>query len=58
MCKDCNLIDKTLTSTDIDLLFTRNKIKNEKRCNYEGFEAIIEGIALKKKKEPRYHIQI
>jgi translation initiation factor 2 beta subunit (eIF-2beta)/eIF-5 len=25
LCKDCNLVDKKLTTTDIDLIFTKHK---------------------------------
>ena len=34
MAKDCKLIDKKLTTTDIDLTFAKVKDKSERRITY------------------------
>jgi len=46
MCKDCNLMDKNLTETNIDLIF--NKVKKQKRIDFDQFETALEHVANKK----------
>ncbi|GIL43700.1 hypothetical protein Vafri_1349 [Volvox africanus] len=36
-CKDCNLLGKDLTVTDIDLAFARAKPKGSRKLSFEGF---------------------
>eukprot|EP01068_Selenidium_serpulae_P008948 Selendium_serpulae@DN5115_c0_g1_i2.p3 len=55
LLKDSKIIDKTYTSTDADILFTKTK-KDGKRgstkINFAEFQKAIGGIAAKKKKSP------
>ena len=46
--KDSGLIDKSLTTTDIDLIFTKNKSKTAKVITYDQFVTSLEEIAKKK----------
>jgi hypothetical protein len=34
LAKDCKLLDKKLTATDIDLIFAKVKDKSERRVTY------------------------
>jgi len=34
LAKDCGLLDKKLTATDVDLIFAKVKDKAERRINY------------------------
>jgi hypothetical protein len=53
MCKECGIVDKVFTTTDVDMLFTKVKAKGERKITFEQFEtACIQGIAEKKKKTP------
>jgi hypothetical protein len=50
MCKECGLVDKVFTTTDVDLLFNKVKSKGERRITFLQFtQGIIPGIAQKKK---------
>lgn len=46
--KDCHLIDRKYTSTDVDLVFTKVKDKTAKVINFSQFSKAIELIAQKK----------
>ena len=46
--KDCGLLDKKYTTTDVDLIFTKVKDKNGKNINYTQFTKAVEMIAQKK----------
>jgi hypothetical protein len=47
--KDCALLDrKKLTTTDIDLIFTRVKLKGKRTINFNGFQEAVRQIAIKK----------
>ena len=35
VAKDCGLLDKKLTATDIDLIFAKVKAKTERRITFE-----------------------
>eukprot|EP01003_Olkasia_polycarbonata_P004421 NODE_352_length_965_cov_102.730349_g306_i0.p1 GENE.NODE_352_length_965_cov_102.730349_g306_i0~~NODE_352_length_965_cov_102.730349_g306_i0.p1 ORF type:complete len:153 (-),score=29.51 NODE_352_length_965_cov_102.730349_g306_i0:455-913(-) len=49
LCKDSKLICKKFTTTDVDLLFSKIKVKGERKINYNTFRtAAIPGIAAKK----------
>jgi hypothetical protein len=39
VAKDCNLLDKKLTATDVDLIFAKVKDKAERRITYAQFQA-------------------
>lgn len=49
VAKDCKLIDKTLTATDIDLIFAKVKDKSERKITYAQFENALALCAEKKK---------
>lgn len=49
LCKDCKLMDKSYTSTDADLIFTKVKAKGAKTITVAEFEAAVALIAEKKK---------
>lgn len=49
-CRDCKLIGKGLSSTDVDLLFTRVKSIGQRRIVYEEFVEALTVIAEKKNK--------
>jgi len=46
--RDCKLIDKKLTTTDIDIFFTKIKAKTERKITYKQFQAGLQLIADKK----------
>lgn len=48
MAKDCGLLDKKCTATDIDLIFAKVKDKTERRITFPQFEAGLALIAEKK----------
>jgi len=37
LCKECDLLNKTCTGTDIDLIFTKVKTKGARRIEYKQF---------------------
>ncbi len=43
VAKDCGLLDKKLTATDVDLIFAKVKDKSERRITFKQFLA---GLAL------------
>eukprot|EP00200_Dunaliella_tertiolecta_P003493 CAMPEP_0202342964 /NCGR_PEP_ID=MMETSP1126-20121109/3300_1 /ASSEMBLY_ACC=CAM_ASM_000457 /TAXON_ID=3047 /ORGANISM="Dunaliella tertiolecta, Strain CCMP1320" /LENGTH=150 /DNA_ID=CAMNT_0048933989 /DNA_START=230 /DNA_END=682 /DNA_ORIENTATION=- len=47
--KDSGLIDKALTQTDCDLIFTKVKTKGARKINFAEFCAALEHVAAKKK---------
>ncbi|KAJ9529177.1 hypothetical protein QJQ45_007853 [Haematococcus lacustris] len=47
--KDAGMIDKVLTQTDCDLIFTKVKTKGARKINYSEFQTALEHIAGKKK---------
>lgn len=48
MAKDCKILDKKLTATDIDLIFAKVKDKAARKINYSQFEKGIAECAAKK----------
>jgi hypothetical protein len=46
--KDCHLIDKKYTTTDVDIIFTKVKDKTAKVINFSQFSKAVELIAQKK----------
>jgi len=48
LAKECNLIAKTCTKTDIDLIFTRSKPKGGRRIDFKAFKASLTLIAEKR----------
>lgn len=50
MAKDCKILDKKLTATDIDLIFAKVKDKAARKINYKQFEKGIHECATKKGK--------
>lgn len=48
LAKDCKLLDKKLTATDIDLIFAKVKDKAERRITFAQFQKGLELIAEKK----------
>lgn len=48
VAKDCKLIDKKLTATDVDLIFAKVKDKSERRITFAQFEKGLEMFAEKK----------
>jgi len=51
LIKDCGLLDKKLTSTEVDLIFSKVKTKTSKNLTYEQFEEGLKQAAEKKKVE-------
>jgi hypothetical protein len=49
MAKDCKILDKALTATDIDLVFAKVKDKAARKINYTQFANGIKECASKKK---------
>lgn len=49
MAKDCKILDKALTATDIDLIFAKVKDKTARKITYEQFVKGIHECATKKK---------
>lgn len=52
LAKDCKLIDKKLTGTDVDLTFAKVKGKTERRITYEQFVQAVQLFADKKQVDP------
>ncbi|KEP59854.1 UNVERIFIED_CONTAM: p25-alpha family protein [Hammondia hammondi] len=50
LCKETGVIDKQMTPTDIDLIFTKCKAKGAKRLTCEDFQKAVEEIAKRKNK--------
>lgn len=48
LCKDANMVDKSLTKTDVDLIFAKVVQKGGRRIGLEHFDAALELIAEKK----------
>ena len=52
MCKECGFVDKTFTTTDVDMIFTKIKDKGARKITFAQFKAgAISAIATKKKVE-------
>ncbi|XP_053127563.1 tubulin polymerization-promoting protein family member 3 isoform X2 [Hemicordylus capensis] len=52
LCKDCKVIDgKGVTSTDVDIVFTKVKGKTARVINYEEFQKALEELAPKRFKD-------
>lgn len=49
LAKDCKLLDKALTATDIDLIFAKAKDKSERKITFAQFENALALCAEKKK---------
>mmetsp|Transcript_22166 Transcript_22166/g.39860 ORF Transcript_22166/g.39860 Transcript_22166/m.39860 type:complete len:1016 (+) Transcript_22166:20-3067(+) len=48
LCKDCDLIDRTLSATDVDIIFAKAVQKGQRRIHLEEFDAALELLAEKK----------
>ena len=56
LMKDCHLIDRALTITDLDLIFTRClPQKYHKRLDTEGFHAALFDVAVQRQKYNRVY---
>uniref|UniRef100_A0A8C9WHU8 Tubulin polymerization-promoting protein family member 3 n=1 Tax=Scleropages formosus TaxID=113540 RepID=A0A8C9WHU8_SCLFO len=52
LCKDCKVIDgKNVTSTDVDIVFSKVKAKNSRVITYEEFEKALQELAPKRFKD-------
>lgn len=51
LCKDCKLMSKALTTTDIDLIFTKVKTKGARKIPFDQFVNAVDAIAAKKVRE-------
>lgn len=51
LCKECKVIDgKTVTGTDVDIVFSKVKQKSARVINYEEFQKALEELSSKKYK--------
>eukprot|EP00928_Gymnodinium_smaydae_P003626 TRINITY_DN1128_c0_g2_i1.p1 TRINITY_DN1128_c0_g2~~TRINITY_DN1128_c0_g2_i1.p1 ORF type:complete len:511 (-),score=137.29 TRINITY_DN1128_c0_g2_i1:255-1745(-) len=48
LCKDCHLLDKKFTATDVDIIFSKAVSKGQRRLDFSQFSAVLEMIAEKK----------
>lgn len=48
MTRDLKLLDKHLTSTDIDIMFSKVKAKTERKINFKQFQEVLKLMAAKK----------
>ena len=50
LCKDCKLLDPKFTSTDVDLIFANNKVKNkaERKITFLQFTVALDLVAERK----------
>ena len=48
LAKDCQLLDKKLTTTDIDIIFAKIKDHSERKITFQQFTVGIDNIASKK----------
>merc|ERR1719401_769807 len=48
LCKDCKLLDKKLTATDVDLIFAKAAPKGQRRITFAQFGAALGHVATKK----------
>ncbi|KAJ3260982.1 hypothetical protein HK103_006937 [Boothiomyces macroporosus] len=46
--RDCKLLDRTITSTECDIVFNKIKVKNERKINFDQFQECLRHIAAKK----------
>ncbi len=49
LTKDCHLLDKKFTSTDVDLIYSKVKTKSSKNLTYDQFVEGVKQMAEKKK---------
>lgn len=49
LCKDCGLVDKAFTTTDVDLIFAKVKAKTARKITFQQFVMALREIAKKKK---------
>lgn len=52
LAKDCKILDKQLTATDIDLIFAKAKQKTERKINFTEFQNAVALCAQKKGIDP------
>ena len=48
LAKDCKLLDKKLTATDIDLIFSKVKDKGACKITYAQFEKAVSSVLIRK----------
>ena len=46
---DCGLLDRALTRTDVDLIFTRVKLRGQRKLDLRGFGEAVRNMATKKR---------
>jgi hypothetical protein len=46
--KDSGLLDRRLTRTDVDLIFTRVKLRGQRKLDFRGFKEAVRQMAMKK----------
>jgi hypothetical protein len=48
LCKDCKLMCKALTTTDVDLIFAKVKTKGARKIPFDQFKLACDAVAAKK----------
>jgi hypothetical protein len=48
LCRDCKLLDKNVTTVDVDIFFKKALVKGERRINFEQFQQALQLLAAKK----------
>ena len=48
LCKDTKILDKKVTTTDVDITFTKYWNKTTKKINFDGFQKILGDFSKKK----------
>ena len=48
LCKDCQVVSKTCTATEIDLIFAKVKAKGSRKISFAEFEAAVDLCARKR----------
>ena len=49
LAKDCKILSKTCTTTDIDIIFAKSKVKSQRKLNFDQFSKAFEACAGKNK---------
>jgi len=48
LCKDAKLFNQSFRTNDVDIIFTKNKIKGQRKMAWRGFKEAIVSVALKR----------
>lgn len=57
LCKDCKLLNKKVTTTDVDITFAKVKTKGSRKITYDQFIAALDCLAAKEKVSPSEYTQ-